>query len=81
MRKHQLYLDRRGALGEYGNIREIFAHKFEILFGRIAPTHELLDQIDIFLQILFWSWWSINTDNELVDIIVQSAILPFYWNF
>ena len=30
------------------------------------------------LQTPFWHWWSINTDNALVDIIFQSAILRFF---
>ena len=28
-------------------------------------------------KIKLWSWWIINMDNELVDIIFQSLILPF----
>ena len=48
MRECKLYLARRGTLGEYEDITEIFAHTFEILVDRLACTHKLLDQTDIF---------------------------------
>ena len=50
MCKRQLHFAWCGALGEYGQIWETFAHMFDFLAGWIARTHEKMDQTEILVS-------------------------------
>ena len=54
MNEHHFYFDWRGALGEYGEIREIVAGTFEFLVGLLACMQDLLNAMEFLLQISFY---------------------------
>ena len=49
MNEHHFYFDWRGALGEYGEIREIVAGTFEFLVGLLACMQGLLNSMEFFV--------------------------------